>query len=447
MYSHSIRAAAVGGTLILFVITGIASPGRLRADSSQADSELEKSDHTCQPESSGAVLRCVLEHHPDIRVALGELKQLEAEVSRAGQRPNPELDTRVLGGGASFSAEAGISHTFETGGKRDARVNVAQQNLAIARSQALLGQHRLVAGSALRLLRLRQVREDTGLLLETKQTYARAVGRMRRRPALTSEQRVNLGTYEIAAGEAWTRSAAMRTEEIRLRTELGFATGLRNEQLDQALKQTITLRWPDPAQLADASENESEELRLARQRIARARAQLDLEEANAFPDFSIGPALEYRQGDEPSGGIFGGSSRSSDTEFGLSFQITLPLYHSNSGGQEAARAGLAAERLRESGVAAKMTAERASLVREYLLAVDALSRGFTKRQLQSRQRALRATILGGRVSPPAVIEFYRSLFEYRHSRHEREFAALRALLAIYSLDGRLLEKVGNDEIF
>ncbi|MEQ9364047.1 MAG: TolC family protein, partial [Leptospirales bacterium] len=232
MGSHFFRATAACFALSLYFIFGAA---RLLANDPAAALDPSTVGSLCSAASNSAVLRCVLDHHPDLRVARAELKRLEAELGRASQRVNPSVESRVLGGDSSFSAEASIRHTIETGGKRGARMDVAEQNISVARSRLLLQKNRLVAESALRILRLRQVLDDTALLEETRGTYLRAIRRMRSRPALSSEQRVNLATYEIAADEARSRQTVLASEAIQLRTELAIATGLGGDALASVL--------------------------------------------------------------------------------------------------------------------------------------------------------------------------------------------------------------------
>lgn len=460
MYSHSKRIALFYCALLVVSIYALLSPVHLASAPSSPAAPVYNTagQQACSPDSGGELLLCALRNHPELLAGQAELKRFEAEVRRADQPANPQLQSRVLAGSDSQTVEAALRHTIEAGGKRDARVTVARENLEVARSHALLLKNRLVVGAAMQVMRLGQVREDLELLEESRSTYTRAVAAMRRRPGLSSEQRVNLATYEFAVGEARNQLTALRAEEAALIADLEFATGLRDPALGRALNVAVeatgALRWPAPESVADgvteSASAESEELRLARKRIARARALVDLEEALAFPDISIGPALEYRRSDSGSGGfpgsLLGGRSGGSETELGLSFRLTLPLYHRNAGGREAARESLETERLKESGVAARSLLERRRYLREYRLAFNALRGGITEDQIEARLRSLRATIRGGRVSPPAVIEFYRSVFEFHHARHDQELAAMRALLAIYVLDGRLLDKVENHEI-
>jgi outer membrane protein TolC len=443
MKSYRIRTAMLASA-ILFLYFRSSSAQLLAEPPRNVTAQTErKPSGDCQPASAGAMLDCVLQNHPELRVLTGEIKKLEAEIIRAGQRPNPEMDSRILGGEASFMAEAGISHTFETAGKREARISVAKENLAVARSRISLEKQRIVLDSALDLVRLRHLFDEATLLESAEQTYTRAIGRIRSRPALSSELRVNLATYEMAAADTGRRSVILRTEAKRLMTHLHLASGVGIQRLESALPNTARLKWPDPGE----PQSTPKELQLARSRAARARAELQLEEANAYPNLSIGPALEYRQSDDRSSGLFGGSSRRTELDVGLSFRITLPLFHTNHGGQASARATVETEHSREAHVAQKVTSIRRSLIVKYRDSVESLKRTLSGSELNARQRNLRKAILSGRVSPPAVIEFHRSMFEYVNGRHKQELAALNALLAIYALDGRLLEKVKNHEVF
>ena len=419
-------------------------PGVVRADGDTTTDDTS----TCRVESANHVLRCVQTQHPELRTAAAELKRLRSAVERAEQSPNPELNSRVLGGGDSLSAEASFQHTFETAGKRAARVEVAEQELALAQSRFELRRMQLLVQAARQLHGLHHLADELGHLSEAEQAFRGAVRKYARRPALSGEQQASLASYEVALAEVRMRIDRLHTERDRLATELSYATGLGRDVFGRVAGGLAEPRWPDAAALVESpAKAEATELRLARERIARARAVLKQEDAEAYPNLSIGPALEYRRGSAPSGGLFGGSSTSSEAEVGLSFRMTLPLYHTNEGGREAARAGLAAEQSREVAVQDRLRLERERLVREYAGARRALDRGLSFADLESRHRRLRSAMSRGRVSAATVIEFHRSMFEYVHGYHEREDAALLALLSIYVLDGRLLTEVERDGIF
>lgn len=440
-----IRATMVACGL-LYAAAG-RSAGEIRAEAAAGDAVSGDPEgvQICLPVSAGEILQCVLKHHPDHKAALMELEGFAAEVRKAEQNPNPELGSRLLGGGDSLTAEVDFVHTFETGGRRDARVNVANEDLALATSQVTLRQQSNVIQAALQLLRLRQVRDEIDLLKGAAGTYRRMIGHLRSRLGLSSEQRVSLGIYEVAAGEADLSIVGLLLEQERLLTELQYASGVEEQWLEPLLARVSEVKWPTALALAGA--DQSEEIRQARTRIARARASLELEEANAFPNLSIGPALEYRRLNEASGGIFGGSSSRSDMELGLSFRLTLPLYNRNEGGREAALAAVRAEQVRERGVSDRLALERVRLLQEYERARESIRNAFPQAALQTKHRALEVAIQRGRISPATVIEFHRNMYEYAVTLYEQEVKALRALLGIYALNGQILSKVEGYEIF
>ncbi len=420
-----------------------AAPEILRAD------DMVKTNATqCRASTANEVLRCAMKHNPELQAATVELKRYAAEVDRAKQNPNPELGSRVLGGPDSFTAEASFEHTFETAGKRAARMDVAEQNLALARSRLELRRMEIVIESALRLHSLRHLADEIGHLREAERAFGNAVSKYSRRPALSGEQQASRASYEVALARVRMRIDHLNAERDRLVIELRYATGLPATDFAQVAASIPEPRWPVAATLQEPpTEDKAAELRLARERVARARAAMQQEDAEAYPNLSIGPALEYRRGRIPSGGIFGGSTSSSEAELGLSFRMTLPLYHTNEGGRDAARAAVAAEQARAASVQDRLQLERDRLLREYTGARRALQRSLSFAALEIQHRQVRAAIARGRVSAATVIEFHRGMIEYVHEYHEREDAALLALLSIYVIDGRLLSEVEGDGIF
>ena len=76
----------------------------------------------------------------DLLAARQRLAIAEGRLLQAGLRPNPILDTeygsaRFLGGEPENDFSAGVSQTFELGGKRSKRVAVAQLELSQTRAE------------------------------------------------------------------------------------------------------------------------------------------------------------------------------------------------------------------------------------------------------------------------------------------------------------------------
>lgn len=85
----------------------------------------------------------------DLQAARARLTIAEGKLRQAALRPNPTFDTEFgsagfLGGKGEYGFSAGISQTFETGGKRSKRVAVAELELQQIRAEVLALERRLV---------------------------------------------------------------------------------------------------------------------------------------------------------------------------------------------------------------------------------------------------------------------------------------------------------------
>lgn len=84
----------------------------------------------------------------DLQAARARLAIAEGKLRQVGFRPNPTFDTefgtpRILGGEGEYDFSAGVSQTFELGGKRTKRVAVAELELQQIRADVLALERKL----------------------------------------------------------------------------------------------------------------------------------------------------------------------------------------------------------------------------------------------------------------------------------------------------------------
>ncbi len=84
----------------------------------------------------------------DLQAARARLTIAEGKLQQARFRPNPTFDTefgtpRILGGESEYDFSAGVSQTFELGGKRTKRAAVAELELQQIRAEVLALERRL----------------------------------------------------------------------------------------------------------------------------------------------------------------------------------------------------------------------------------------------------------------------------------------------------------------
>ncbi|MEW6280208.1 MAG: TolC family protein, partial [Candidatus Eremiobacterota bacterium] len=166
------------------------------------------------------------QQNPELAAASTEPKAALGDLTQADTAPNPVLgvETAVEGGTGVLDA-VGLSYTqeWELGGKRDARIALAE---------ARLEQARLVQQDALRLLRL-QVKEAFAELL-----YAQAAVEIRAQAVELTRQALELTRKRLALGDvAGLDVIQLESELARREATLAEARGrLQSARVNLALK-------------------------------------------------------------------------------------------------------------------------------------------------------------------------------------------------------------------
>jgi cobalt-zinc-cadmium efflux system outer membrane protein len=241
----------------------------------------------------GDVLARVLERNPEIAVSQLEIEALAQRIQQAGVRPNPEIITEIqnlpaiAGDGLFYSTEASVqlSQKLELGGKREARVALAEKNQGIAGGRLKLKKNNLVAAASLAFAevladqeRLKNQRQLTKL---ARQAHATVVDRVAAGKVSPVEQ-----TRAIVA------LAAAQLEEDKLSKQLDLAKdklgslwtgdGKDFSEVDGRFE-----LFPAPAGISAPCLEGNPELSLAAAEIESQRAALALEQTTRKPDLTV----------------------------------------------------------------------------------------------------------------------------------------------------------------
>lgn len=288
-----------------------------------------------------AAVQAALQQNPQLRAAAAELDANDGTVRQAGLAPNPvlALDQEDLRSG-SRTTTVQISQTLELGGKRAARVELAQRgkdiaalDLAARRADvraaaiqaffdALIAQERVkvaeeslhIAGSGVDAA-VRRV--TAGKVSPTEETRARVA---------QSTARIELRQAEAARSAALRALSAVMGEPEAALQRLGGDL----EALPVAPSAVeVMSRLPD-----------APSVRRAQLEVRRAEAGYTLARARGVPDVTVGVGAKRDQQEGRSQAV-------------LSVSIPLPVFDRNQGGQlealrrrDAAQASAQAEELR-----------------------------------------------------------------------------------------------------
>jgi outer membrane protein TolC len=384
----------------------------------------------CELKTAQDILDCALRHHPEVAQSEAARARDEALVRVARQRPNPELESKIVSGDESgqnvLATETSLLYTLELGGKRRARIHQASAQGELAAASLTESQELVALHTVRSLHRLRQIRSELSYLQESLTTFDRIVRQFRSRPVLPPEQAVSLSVFDLAKDEYSLRKKSLVEEETELKTFLEIATGSPYSEMKGILP------WPKrswPKILGTGETNaSSSEVKKAVADLKKAEAGLSLAKSNAWPDFKLGPTVET-----------GTLGRNDSTAFGGTISMPIPLLNLNRG--EKAYAAL--ERVRASAhleqTHRKTSLERTKQLERYRSAVKGVSQ-IRLGDLNKSHHEVEEFFGRGLVPSSLVIESHRQFFEITKILHEQELTALDALWRLYIIDGRVLEE-------
>lgn len=348
----------------------------------------------------------------------------EAGIRQSGVLPNPEIDVELenFAGSGPFKDlndsefTLGVSQRIERGGKRDGRVAVAQSDRDIAaverdtaRLDAAAEARRAFfdVSAATALLRARKAALDSA-----RQIEAMAVRRVRSaRDPVTVKLRAEIQAAE-AKGAHDRAVLALETAKRKLASMWGDPTAMFSVD-DAAL---FAVPEGDVTVLGDASPD----LKVKEAAARRAAAKVELENANARSDVSVGLGVRRFE----NGGDIAGV---------LSLSVPLAIFDDNQGNIDQAAAERRAAEL--DVVEARRSAEREVLsLQNEVTSARAEALAIRKELLPRAEEALRAARRGydlGAFSYLELSESQRTLNEIR----VREVEVLRDLqFALAALD-------------
>ena len=240
---------------------------------------------TVQPLTLAEAISLALQFSPQFVANQQELAASDGTVIQAGARPNPEIqalieDTRR----ESRTTTVQFSQPIELGGKRSARVSVAE----LGRAQTAVD----VEG------RRAQIRADVSdaffgaVIAQERVQLAQASAELSGRAADAASKRVQAGKVSpVDETRAKVAHAGVRVELRQAQGELRSARQRLSALLGPAAPRAQVLAWQSnalPALLSpDTSLTDVPALRQARLEVDRRQAMVELERARRIPDVTL----------------------------------------------------------------------------------------------------------------------------------------------------------------
>jgi len=259
------------------------------------NTSLSHAEDMCLVRTSQDILDCVLQKHPDVINAQAEKFRDEKLVNIAKQRPNPELESRILGGqtadDTNLNTETSLLHTLELGGKRKYRIGQAKVLAEKSGVQVKRNQEEVALQTVLTLYRLRQIKSELGRADETLATFNKILSTFKSRPKLPPEQEVSQSSFSLAREDYKLKKISLLQEQANLVAWLEVATGVSEQSILRHLPSSKT-KWPQLEKSTEHAQPSNATLEGARTEKKLSEANVSIAKSNAWPDLKIGPSFD-----------------------------------------------------------------------------------------------------------------------------------------------------------
>jgi cobalt-zinc-cadmium efflux system outer membrane protein len=386
-----------------------------------------QAEASCTINTPNDVLTLIKANHPRIMINTSKGIALEKGIEVANQVPNLELDSESLRGssieGDVFSASVSIKHTFELGGKRNSRVNVAKMKFQEGMELVKYDNEHTLIEIVIKLHRLRQVYSLIPLYQETLQSFNKILRSIKRRKSLSPEQIVERETLELASNDYKLKISRLNSEEFDLTRHLNFYTGPDCLITEKILPTKVELNEEFNISL---NYRNYTKLKIAKFGLDLAKAKYKLEKSNSYPNIAIGPKYEFEK-----------VNVNQTNTVGISLTMELPILNTNSGGRARATKEIltASQNLRNIEKESEFDLNVWRM--KYKNFSDSLKTIANKEKVEKKHQKIEALFKRGVISTSLVIESHRQLIEFSNTRFEFELGVIEALWNIYKINGNI----------
>jgi cobalt-zinc-cadmium efflux system outer membrane protein len=375
-----------------------------------------------------AVLSYMKNNHPHVKQWDAQTLTVPGLERVARQRVNPELETEYISqtsGGSGYAGETAFFHTWESGGKIDARLSMAQAQGRWIQAQKTLAQEQAILQTIRGLTRLRHIDEELRVVDETIHTFDTILSHYHGRSRLTPEQTVSLSIFELAMkGQKLERSRLLWERQewtTFFYLSLGQDIGDRRDLLVPLFSP-----WPAPPQKATNPGGAQRLVQESEQALARARVKSA--DVVPWPDVALGPKL-----------VFDKSEGQNTTGLGANISLALPLYQRNMGGRALAQAQSQVAALDFDRAQREWLAQDEALRKFYQDTVQLLSEMPSTEEIEQKHDQLENLFARGLIESSLVIEDHRQRSEWTEHRNAAEMRATEALWNLRALNNVVSE--------
>jgi outer membrane protein, heavy metal efflux system len=358
---------------------------------------------SAQSLSLDQALSAAFAQNPELAAVGREIGIAEGERRQAGLMPNPELSWEVEDTRRNTSTTTvTLSQALELGGKRGARIEVAEAGQAVA-SLELERQRNGLRADVIQAFHA-ALRAQTALEL-AQQSQA-----LTERGLRVVEGRVKAGqSSPVEATRAQVQLAQAQAAERRARSERSVAwqalarlTGSAETGFDHLDDASLS---PGPAPRADvllAKVEQTADWRLAAAQIARGEASVGSEKAKRIPDLTVSLGSQYSREDRERVNVVG-------------LSMPLPLFDRNQGNVLAATRRADQARDLRNAVELRLRSDTRSALDQWATAMGEVQ-AYDRTILPSAQQAVDTATRGfemGKFAFLDVLDAQRTLIEAR----------------------------------
>lgn len=382
----------------------------------------------CLISEPNELLELFKKNHPQVQQNNANFDSLKLSASVAEQRPNPEFDGEsTVGdslGSKIYTTSVSLKHTFELGGKRDARINFARFNIDLGKEVTRGNNEDVLIDSIVKLHRLRQIHEIIPIYKEAQLTFEKIFNNFNNRNSLSPEQQVEKETLSLAISDYKLNISQLDAEKVNLTRHLSFFLGIDCEIPFEVLPQKISAKKIIIKESLDGYAK----LAAAKKNLDLANANYEIERSNSIPNLQVGPLYQYNR-----------QNLSNTHSIGIGLTMDLPVLNINSAGRMRGLKEVNAAKIGLRNAEMESIIDLKSWETKYLNFSSSLDGIASRAELEKKHHKIEALFKRGIISTSLVIESHRQLISFYITRFNFEIGAVEALWNIHKINGELNE--------
>jgi len=284
------KAAAAG---VLFAVTAGAACAQALAPppAPQRTAHGEQQANGAAPLTLPRAIALALDGHPDLAVAQREIEATQGQVLQGRARPNPELAYALEDHRSQTRTQSvQINLPVETGGKRAARIAVAERGRDVAVEELNMRRIDIRAAVAATFFETLAAQERTALAQDSVDLAGKASDAVAKRVAAGKVSPVEETKARVAEAGVRVELAQARSEQRNARGRLASLLGAQAPRFESVEGRMGAIPAVPTFESVQQRLSASPTLRRAQREVARRQSMVEVERSRRVPDvtFSLG---------------------------------------------------------------------------------------------------------------------------------------------------------------